>query len=160
PLKFTAEESTRVRACFDPARVTTLEGARATKQAVRAGVEGQRVVHLAAHGFADEGNGNLFGALALTPRPAGDGGDADGFLYLHEIYALSLQDCELAVLSACFSNVGPQPPLEAGVTLASGFLAAGARRVVASHWGVDDESTADLMEAFFQKVTAAPPGKP
>jgi CHAT domain-containing protein len=32
--------------------------------------------------------------------------------------------------------------------------------VVASHWGVDDESTADLMEAFFQGVTAARPGSP
>jgi len=40
------------------------------------------------------------------------------------------------------------------VTLASGFLAAGARRVVASHWSVDDESTATLMAAFFKGVTA------
>src|SRR5947209_12079205 len=72
-----------------------------------------------------------------------------------EIYTLPLQDCELAVLSACTTNVGPQRPLEAGVTLASGFLAAGARRVVASHWSVDDRSTAELMEAFFKEVTGA-----
>src|SRR5438105_2071009 len=69
--------------------------------------------------------------------------------------------CELSVLSACVTNVGPQPPLEAGVTLAGGFLAAGARRVVASHWGVDDESTAELMATFFQKVRAdAKAGRP
>jgi len=59
------------------------------------------------------------------------------------------------VLSACVTNVGPQQPLEAGVTLASGFLTAGARRVVASQWSVEDESTAVLMEAFFVEVTAA-----
>jgi CHAT domain-containing protein len=59
------------------------------------------------------------------------------------------------VLSACETNLGPSPPLEAGVTLASGFLAAGARRVVASHWSVADRSTADLMVAFFDKLTRA-----
>jgi CHAT domain-containing protein len=59
------------------------------------------------------------------------------------------------VLSACVTHVGPQPPLEAGVTLASAFLTAGARRVVASQWSVADESTAVLMETFFQEVTAA-----
>ena len=77
----------------------------------------------------------------------------DGFLYLHEIYRLPLEECELAVLSACSTNVGPQRPLEAGVTLAGGFLASGARGVLASHWGVDDEATAELMTAFFRKVT-------
>jgi CHAT domain-containing protein len=62
------------------------------------------------------------------------------------------------VLSACVTNVGPQQPLEAGVTLASGFLSAGARRVVASHWSVDDQSTAELMEAFFEGVAAGKGG--
>jgi CHAT domain-containing protein len=59
------------------------------------------------------------------------------------------------VLSACSTNVGPPRPLEAGVTLAGAFLTAGARRVVASHWSVDDRSTADLMAAFFRDITAA-----
>jgi CHAT domain-containing protein len=155
-LPFTARESRRIQQFFDPSRVTALEGARATERAVRAAVAGKRVIHLAAHGLADEDFGNLFGALALTP-PSSQGGGAvndDGYLALHEIYTLPLQDCDLAVLSACVTNVGPERPLEAGVTLASGFLAAGARRVVASHWSVGDESTAALMEAFFAEVRA------
>ena len=91
--------------------------------------------------------------------PAGqETADDDGFLSLHEIYPLPLQDCELAVLSACETNVGPQRPLEAGVTLASGFLAAGARRVVASHWSVDDQSTAELMSTFFAEATTPQQG--
>jgi CHAT domain-containing protein len=154
-LPFTARESARVRRFFDPSRVTALEGARATEGEVRAALASRRVIHLAAHGLADERFGNLFGALALAPPRGRVTADDDGFLHLHEIYALPLKGCELAVLSACETNVGPQPALEAGVTLASAFLAAGARRVVASHWGVDDESTAVLMEAFFQEVTAA-----
>ena len=157
PLPYTAEESRRVRGHFPPALVTALEGPRATEKAVRAAMPGQRVIHIAAHGLADERFGNLFGALALTPPPAGGEAtaDDDGFLSLHEIYTLPLKDCELAVLSACRTNVGPPRPLEAGVTLASGFLAAGARRVVASHWSVDDASTAELIEVFFAEMAAA-----
>jgi CHAT domain-containing protein/tetratricopeptide (TPR) repeat protein len=155
-LPFTAVESKRIRQHFGAGQVTVLEGAKATKRAVTTAVAGKRMIHLAVHGFADDRFGNLFGALALTPPPPGKvAPEDDGFLSLHEIYRLPLQDCELAVLSACVTNVGPQQPLEAGVTLASGFLAAGARRVVASHWSVDDESTATLMEAFFAEVTAA-----
>jgi CHAT domain-containing protein len=149
----TVEESRRVRSFFDPDLVTALESEQATKRAVLARIKGQRVVHLAAHGFADDRFGNLFGAIALTPPRAGtEAPDDDGFLSLHEIYQLPLGDCDLAVLSACSTNVGPQRPLEAGVTLASGFLAAGARRVVASHWSIDDRSTAELIGAFFEKV--------
>jgi CHAT domain-containing protein/tetratricopeptide (TPR) repeat protein len=154
-LPFTAEESRRIRALFDVGRVTALEGSAATEKAVAASLAGRNVVHLAAHGFADERFGNLFGALALTPPARPEGPDDDGFLTLHEICRLPLEECELAVLSACVTNVGPQQPLEAGVTLASGFLAAGARRVVASQWSVDDRSTAALMESFFSEITAA-----
>jgi CHAT domain-containing protein len=43
--------------------------------------------------------------------------------------------------------------MEAGVTLANGFLSAGARRVVASHWNVADQSTSQLMSFFFEALT-------
>ena len=124
-----------------------------------AALPGRHVVHIAAHGLADNRLGNLFGGLWLAPPPGlktvePEAAD-DGFLGLGEIYRPPLSECELAVLSACVTNYGPQQPLEAGVTLAGGFLAAGARRVVASHWSVDDESTAELMSVFFQEVTAA-----
>lgn len=155
-LPFTGAESRRIRDFFNAKDVTVLEGPRATKAAVIANVPGRRVLHLAVHGFADDRFGNLFGALALTPPAQGmETPENDGFLSLHEIYTLNLQECELAVLSACVTNVGPQRPLEAGVTLASGFLAAGAHRVIASHWEVNDASTAELMGAFFKEVTDA-----
>jgi CHAT domain-containing protein len=160
-LKHAGDESKRVSDCFDPTQVKALTGEQATKTALIVGLPGRRVVHIAAHGIADTSFDNHFGALVLTPPPPGkDASDDNGFLSLHEIYQLPLDQCELAILSACVTNVGPQPPLEAGVTLATGFLAAGARRVVASHWGVDDESTSELMAAFVQEVKAARPGEP
>jgi CHAT domain-containing protein len=146
----------RISRLFDAKQVVALRGARATEKASVAALPGRHVVHIAAHGIAHDRFGNQFGALVLTPPGRGQAKpEDDGFLALHEIYMLPLEKCELAVLSACVTNVGPQPPLEAGVTLAGGFLAAGARRVVATHWAIDDESTAELIATFFQKVTAA-----
>ena len=97
--------------------------------------------------------GLSFAALIFAPPEADEAslGD-DGFLSVHEIYRLPLRECELAVLSAWRTNVGPRQPLEAGVTIAGAFLAAGARNVVASHWSVEDESTAELMTQFFEEL--------
>jgi CHAT domain-containing protein/tetratricopeptide (TPR) repeat protein len=158
-LEFSGEESKRLRRFFQPEQVTALVGADATKAKVVAAMKGRSVIHLAAHGFADERFGNLFGVIVLAPpsstevRP-----DDDGYLSLHEICQLPLKDCELAVLSACLTNVGPQRPLEASITLAGGFLTAGAHRVVGSQWGVSDRSTALLVETFFERIASAQQG--
>src|SRR5690606_15148740 len=63
-------------------------------------------------------------------------------------YGLNLQGCELAILSACETNLGPQQQGEGVFALSRGFLVAGSRRVVASNWIVDDESSASLVSAF------------
>ena len=159
PLPGTSRECARVAAAFPSANVTHLEFDEATESNVRGRIGGRRYVHLAAHGLVDQQHGNLFGAIALTPGPtAAVSSDDDGFLSLHEIHALPLKDCELVALSACQTNVGPDRPLEAGASLAQAFLAAGSRRVICSHWNVDDASTAELMGAFFEGVAKAEKG--
>jgi CHAT domain-containing protein len=50
--------------------------------------------------------------------------------------------------------------LEAGSTIAQAFLAAGAHRVVCSHWNVDDASTAELIGSFFERIANAVRKKP
>jgi CHAT domain-containing protein len=118
-------------------------------------------IHLATHGLAEERFGNLFGGLVLAPgNEAEPSLDDDALLQIAEIYRLPLNRCELAALSACNTNVGPQLPMEAGVTVANAFLMAGARRVVASHWPVEDNATAELMEQFFRQVLADGKGDP
>jgi CHAT domain-containing protein len=154
-LPYTAEESQRVRQFFAPNRATVLQGREATEANVVAALPGQRFVHLAAHGFADEAFGNTFAAIALTPSKGNLEPSNDGFLTLHEISRLRLTGCELTVLSACVTNVGPQRPLEAGVTLAGAFLGAGSRGVMASCWAVDDAATAELMSVFFGAIRPA-----
>ena len=132
--------------------VKTLKFDQATEVAVKQLIPRRGYVHLAAHGLVDERHDNLFGALALTPPTAAEAAVSDGFLSYNEILELPLQDCDLAALSACKTNVGPERPLETASSLAQAFLAAGARRVLASHWSVADASTATLMASFFDNV--------
>ena len=121
-----------------------LTQAQATEARLRAAVTGRKVLHLACHGMADASYGNLFGCLALAPGRPGDPND-DGFLYAAEINGLHLEGCELAILSACQTNFGPEQSGEGVWNLSRAFLAAGARRVIASDWVVDDEAGATLV---------------
>jgi len=121
----------------------------ATEANVRFNVAGRRVLHFACHGLTDQAHGNFFGCLALTPgKQAATNPADDGFLTLPEIYELDLKSCELAILSACETNYGPQQKGEGVWALSRGFLVAGARRVVASNWLVDDEAAANLISYF------------
>jgi CHAT domain-containing protein len=72
----------------------------------------------------------------------------NGFLRLHEIYNLELP-ADLVVLSACQTGLGKEIKGEGLVGLTRGFMYAGAARVAASLWKVDDAATAELMRRFY-----------
>jgi CHAT domain-containing protein len=133
------------------AGVVQLRGPRATEANLRSAITGRRLVHLACHGLTDLTHGNFFGALALTPGSATEPTN-DGFLTLAELYELNLRGCELAILSACETNFGPQQKGEGTWALSRGFLVAGARRVTASNWLVDDEAAASLVSLFTEAL--------
>ena len=158
PLESAAEEFAEVTAAFrdlgpERAAILPLTSANATEQNLKDSLREQpvRMLHIAAHGLVSQRHNNLFGALALTTQPHPTAAD-DGFLALHEVFNLPLQGCDLAVLSACQTNYGPDSPLEAGSTIARAFLCAGARRVVSSHWSVSDKATAPLIGGFMRNV--------
>lgn len=134
--------------------VKLLVDADAGEAFVRADLSGRRFLHFACHGLVDDTAGNLFGALALAPSSATDPAD-DGFLTLAEIYGLDLKGCELALLSACETNLGKLQEGEGVSALSRGFLVAGARRVVASNWVVSDDATPSLVSYFCALIAQA-----
>jgi CHAT domain-containing protein len=78
-----------------------------------------------------------------------DRGNAqDGYLRLSDIYNLDL-DADLVVLSACETALGREVRGEGLIGLTQGFMAAGARSLVASLWQVPDRATAELMAKFY-----------
>jgi len=108
-----------------------------------------RMVHFATHALLNNDHPELSGVvLSLVDR---QGKGIDGFLRLNEIYNLHLP-ADLVVLSACQTGLGRQIQGEGLIGLTRGFLYAGAERVVASLWKVDDEATAELMGRFYEKM--------
>jgi len=105
-----------------------------------------RVVHFATHGLLDSERPELSGiVLSLVDQK---GRPQNGFLRLHEVYNLSLP-ADLVVLSACQTALGREIKGEGIVGLTRGFMYAGAGRVSASLWKVDDAGTAELMRRFY-----------
>jgi len=153
-LPFSRTESRWVSDTFSEQGVSTLSllGKDATESKVRDAAAGRKVVHFACHGLTDQAHGNFFGALAFTPGSKSGDPSNDGFLTLAEIYGLDLKGCQLAILSACDTNFGPEQRGEGVWALSRGFLVAGARRVVASNWLVDDEAAASLISYFCSGV--------
>lgn len=108
-----------------------------------------RIIHFATHGFADLNHPELSGIVLSLVDAKGQ--PQDGYLRLHEIYNLNLP-ADLVVLSACQTGIGKQIKGEGLIALTRGFTYAGAARVVASLWKVDDEATRDLMEEFYKQM--------
>ena len=134
--------------------VTRFNLAESTEDRIRRNVAGKKIVHLACHGQAQGENSALFSSLLLTigdPNAPKD----DGSLELAEMFALSLKACELAVLSACDTNLGLNQPGEGTWSLGRGMFAAGAKRVVTTNWMVDDESSARLVYFFINSINVS-----
>jgi CHAT domain-containing protein/tetratricopeptide (TPR) repeat protein len=112
-------------------------------------LSGFRILHFATHGVLDTEHPALSG-LALSMVDA-EGRPREGFLHLRDIYDLRL-DADLVVLSGCRTALGKEVRGEGLIGLTRGFLYAGAPRVVASLWRVEDQATATLMTRFYQAM--------
>ncbi len=157
PLPFSGREVEWVESTFKKQGVDSqrFEGANATEANIREAVRGRQIIHFACHGLVDQSFGNFFGSLALSPGSESANSSDDGFLTLPEICSLDLNGCELAILSACDTNYGPQQQGEGVWSLSRGFLVAGSQRVVASSWLVDDEAAASIVSVFCSYIAQA-----
>jgi CHAT domain-containing protein len=98
-----------------------------------------RLAHLAAHA-----------QFRLDQPMLSSVGLADRRLTLSEIARLPL-NAELITLSGCETGVGQLRGADL-LSLAAGFLGAGAQSLVVSLWRVDDASTAELMRTFYRRL--------
>jgi CHAT domain-containing protein/Tfp pilus assembly protein PilF len=108
-----------------------------------------RIIHFSTHGLLNSRHPELSGLVLSLVNEAGQ--PQEGFLRLHEIYNLRL-NADLVVLSACQTGLGKEVRGEGLIGLTRGFMYAGAPRVMASLWQVDDAATAELMKRFYRGV--------
>ncbi|HEY5943877.1 MAG TPA: CHAT domain-containing protein, partial [Kofleriaceae bacterium] len=117
----------------------------ASEENVKGGILGSsRIIHIASHGLFETD----YQALAFSMRP--DTSD-DGFLMASEIAELKL-DADLVVLSACETGRAHEVLAEPVSGLVLALRTAGARRMLASLWDVDDAATVELMKSFYTPV--------
>jgi len=141
-------EAAAIGSLQPPGGVTQALGFDATRAAATGDDPSRfRVVHFATHAFVSGAQPALSGiVLSLVDR---SGAPQDGFVRMRDIFNLRL-NADLVVLSACQTALGKDVRGEGLIGLGRGFLHAGALRVVATTWKVDDAATAELMTRFYQ----------
>jgi CHAT domain-containing protein len=166
-------EAQRVRALLPKARLLT--GAQASEGALFS-TRSPIVVHVAGHGvFLPPANGAagksrgvlltstgarpeaspvdpmIGSALVLAPDASSRN---DGFLTAFEVATAPLFGTELVVLSACESGRGDPDRIRGVRGLRQAFFTAGVQSLVVSLWSVNDQTTAELMAAFYERLKA------
>ncbi len=146
-LPFSREEAKAIADIAGPRGVfeaTDFEASRAT--ALDGALRNHRIVHFATHGVVDTQRPALTG-LVLSQLDE-HGVPQNGYVRLTDIYNMRL-DADLVVLSACQTALGKEIKGEGVVGIARAFMYAGAPRVVAALWEVNDAATAELMKLFY-----------
>lgn len=97
------------------------------------------LVHIAAHGLFRLDAPN-FSFIKLADRQ----------LSTNEVFNLNLSACSLVVLSACETGRSVIGGVDEVIGLGRGFFYAGAASLLSTLWKIDDASSAELMEMFYQ----------
>lgn len=137
-----AQEEVAALAAFLP-QPTLKVRKEATADAITGSAGRFAIIHVAAHGFFDDGR-PLESALLLAPASG-----SRGTLSVADLYPLDL-DADLVTLSACETALSKVSRGDDVVGFTRGLLFAGSRSVLSSLWKVDDRCTKDLMIAFYQ----------
>ncbi len=144
PLSAVSEEVASLEQQFEG---RFLAGQEVTEQFFKENATEYSVLHLAMHGILNKEK-PLFSSLAFTEdyHPV-----EDNFVHGYEISQLSLK-ADLVVLSACETGYGKFQQGQGVLSLARSFMSAGVPAVVVSLWQVNDQTTAIIMQYFYQNL--------
>ena len=124
-----------------------LLGSAATKQNFMSIANEYNILHLSTHAKANE----LSGEYSYIAFHQHDDIRQEDRLFARELYDLKL-NAQLVVLSACETGIGTFRKEEGVMSLAKGFIAAGAKSTITSLWSVNDAQTAKLMALFYDNL--------
>ncbi|KAF5332990.1 hypothetical protein D9758_017492 [Tetrapyrgos nigripes] len=141
PLPGTEEEAKIIQTYTSLEHSFHLTREEAVVETVKREMSKYEIIHLACHGIQDLEN-PLDSAFALY----------DGRLKLHDLMHLSLDNAELAVLSACQTAAGDEKLPEEAVHLAAGMLAVGYPSVIATMWSIRDKDAPVVAEKFYESL--------
>jgi len=147
PLAHAGEEMRLIQDQFRPEQETIIAGADATPAAYfRTKPENYALIHFVAHGTTSRASA-LDSAVVLSE----DGKSHN--LYARDIAGTPLR-ARLVTISACDSAGNRIYSSEGLVGLSWAFLRAGAQKVIAALWEVNDASTPQLMNRMYAAIAA------
>jgi CHAT domain-containing protein len=129
-------------------RGSMFTGNRATETNFRLAMQKPALFHLAMHSVSDPTDSRYSYLLFDTHNDTLE----DGKLYNYEI-CLSRLKSPMVVLSACNSGTGTLYHGEGLMSLARGFILAGASSVIMTSWEVNDEISAEIISRFYQHLS-------
>ena len=130
-----------VRAVADAIPGATLRiGEGATEQELRTAGRHSRILHIASHGYFRPEN-PMFSGIKL----------GDVYLSVYDLYRLRL-DADLVTLSGCATGANVAAAGDELLGITRGLFCAGASTLVLSLWNVHDESTAEFMTRFYERI--------
>ena len=149
-LAFSRQEAEAIlSAAPDGSSFSALDFKASRSTAINPELRQYQVVHFATHGLLDSQHPELSGlVLSLVDE---QGNPQNGFMTLDDIYNLEWP-VDMVVLSACETGLGQEVRGEGLIGLIQGFMYAGANRVVATLWSVDDAATAAFMRDFYKAM--------
>jgi CHAT domain-containing protein len=152
PLQFARKEAKAILALVAENQRDEFLGERATKQTASSDeLAKYRLVHYAVHGVFDSEHPSQSGLVLSLYDSKGAPVTGGKVLTLDDVYNMKLS-ADLVTLSGCETALGQEVRGEGVIGLTRGYMYAGARRVLASIWIVNDESTSVLMERFYRRL--------
>ncbi|KAE9397466.1 TPR-like protein [Gymnopus androsaceus JB14] len=141
PLPGTLEEAKIIQKYTLSTHTCHLSHDAATAEAVMHKMSKYDLIHFACHGIQDMQN-PLDSAFALY----------DQRLRLKSLMSLSLNNAQLAVLSACQTATGDENLPEEAVHLAAGMLAVGYPSVIATLWSIGDREAPQIADKLYANL--------
>jgi CHAT domain-containing protein/Tfp pilus assembly protein PilF len=123
-------------------------GDKAIKTTFLESIREPAIFHLAMHSMSDTIDSRYSYILFAVDKEVKE----SGRLYNYEI-SLARLNSPMVVLSACDSGTGTLYSGEGQMSLARGFLLAGASSVIKTAWEVNDEASSDIIVDFYKYLS-------
>lgn len=118
----------------------------ASKQIFKNEANEHKIIHIGTHAESNNVSPELSRLIFAKNNP-----DEDNSLYTYEIYNENLNS-NLAILTACETG---KPTYQAGegmISLAHAFNYAGSESILTSLWKIDEKSSSEIIEFFYQNI--------
>lgn len=145
-------EGAMVSRVLDP-RAVLVSGPQASAESLYTSAPRAAILHVACHGTWDADDLERSGLVLAPPESelASPFSSATGFASVPDLLGrLLLPTCTFAVASACETGLARSTPGDEPIGIPTALIICGARRVVASHWRVRDDSALLLMSFLYR----------